>query len=58
MRSDWSIWNPRAQGRRISVAGCDVDTEFIPNRRITDRSSSALEGTWRYTFEAADLGPS
>ena len=47
-------WTSRVAG--IKLAGCDVYTEFIPNRRITDRSSSALEGTWRYTFEAAGPG--
>jgi carbon monoxide dehydrogenase subunit G len=40
----------------ISLEGFDVFTEFIPNRRITDRSSSSLEGTWTYSFESDGSG--
>ena len=40
----------------VSVEGFNVFTEFIPNQRITDRSSSSLEGTWRYYFEPDGSG--
>lgn len=40
----------------ISLEGFDVFTEFIPNQRITDRSSSSLEGTWTYSFESDGSG--
>jgi hypothetical protein len=41
-------WATKIAG--IPFEGFDVYTEYIPNERITDRSSSALEGTWTYTF--------
>jgi len=34
----------------------DVFTEFVPNQRIVDRSSSPLEGDWTYTFEPEGSG--
>lgn len=34
----------------VRLKGFDVFTEFVPNERITDWSSSDLEGTWTYTF--------
>ena len=40
----------------LSLEGFNVFTEFIPNLRITDRSSSSLEGTWTYTFEPDGSG--
>ena len=40
----------------FSLEGFDVFTEFIPNQRITDRSSSSLEGTWTYLFEPDGSG--
>jgi len=33
-----------------------VFTEFVPNQRITDTSSSSLEGTWTYLFEPEGSG--
>lgn len=38
------------------LEGFNVFTEFVPNRRITDMSSRAFEGTWTYTFEPEDSG--
>ena len=40
----------------LPFEGFNVFTEFIPNQRITDRSSSSLEGTWTYSFEPDDSG--
>jgi ligand-binding SRPBCC domain-containing protein len=40
----------------LPFRGTDTYTEFEPNRLITDRSSSALEGTWTYTFEPEGTG--
>lgn len=40
----------------MPIQGSDTYTEFVPDRRITDRSSNALEGTWTYTFEAEGPG--
>lgn len=31
-------------------------TGFEPNRRIIDRSSSSLDGTWTYSFEPDGSG--
>jgi hypothetical protein len=47
-------WRARFAG--VTVEGFDVFTEFIPDRRITDRSSLSLEGTWTYTFEPEGSG--
>lgn len=41
-------WAAKVAG--FSIQGFDVFTEFIPNQRITDRSSNSLEGTWTYLF--------
>lgn len=40
----------------IPFKGKDVYTEFVPDELITDRSSSALEGTWTYTFTREGSG--
>jgi hypothetical protein len=47
-------WAAKIAG--FSIEGFDVFTEFIPNQRITDRSSSSLEGTWTYLFEPDGTG--
>jgi hypothetical protein len=47
-------WSAKFAG--FSLEGFDVFTEFIPNQRITDRSSSSLEGTWTYLFEPDGSG--
>ena len=40
----------------LHLEGFNVFTDFVPNRRITDRSSRAFEGTWTYTFEPEGSG--
>lgn len=47
-------WTARIAG--VPVDGFNVFTEFVPDRRITDRSSSSLEGTWTYSFVPEDSG--
>lgn len=47
-------WRTKILG--IPLSGQDVYTEFVPDERITDRSSSALEGTWRYVFATEGTG--
>lgn len=47
-------WAAKIAG--VSIERFNVFTEFIPNRRITDRSSSSLEGTWTYSFEPDGSG--
>lgn len=47
-------WSAKILG--FPVEGLNVFTEFIPNQRITDRSSSSLEGTWTYSFEPEGSG--
>jgi hypothetical protein len=37
-------WAAKIAG--FPLEGFDVFTEFVPNQRITDTSSSSLEGTW------------
>ena len=40
----------------LRFEGFDVYTEFIPNQRITDRSSSGLPGDWTFSFEPEGSG--
>jgi carbon monoxide dehydrogenase subunit G len=47
-------WSARVAG--VPMQGFNVFTAFVPERRITDRSSSSLEGTWTYTFEPEGSG--
>ncbi len=47
-------WTARVAG--FAMEGFNVFTEFVPNERITDRSSSSLEGTWTYLFEPDGSG--
>jgi hypothetical protein len=47
-------WRTRLLG--LPLRGVNVFTEFRPNERITDRSSSSLEGTWTYSFAAEGSG--
>ena len=47
---------------RVKVAGIpvwhgmDVFTDLVPNKHITEKSSSAMVGTWEYTFEPEKTG--
>lgn len=47
-------WVAKVAG--VPIAGFNVFTEFVPDERITDRSSRAFEGTWTYTFEPEGSG--
>jgi uncharacterized protein YndB with AHSA1/START domain len=47
-------WSAKLAG--LTMEGLDVFTEFVPNQRIVDWSSSALEGTWTYTFQPDGSG--
>ena len=47
-------WTVRIAG--LPFTGTDIFTEFVPNRIITDRSSSSLEGTWTYSFAPEGTG--
>jgi uncharacterized protein YndB with AHSA1/START domain len=47
-------WASKTPGLRFE--GFDVYTEFIPNQRITDRSSSGLPGDWTFSFEPEGSG--
>ena len=47
-------WAAKIAG--FPLEGFDVFTEFVPNQRITDTSSSSLEGTWTYMFEPEGSG--
>ena len=40
----------------LRLEGFNVFTEFVPNERITDKSSRAFEGTWTYSFEPEGSG--
>ena len=40
----------------LRYEGFDVITEFIPNQRITDRSSAGLPGDWTFLFEPEGSG--
>lgn len=47
-------WASKTPGLRFE--GFDVYTEFIPNRRITDRTSAGLAGDWTFSFEPEGSG--
>lgn len=47
-------WVAKVAG--VSISGFNEFTEFVPDRRITDRCSRAFEGTWTYTFEPDGSG--
>ncbi len=47
-------WEARILG--LPIRGTNTFTEFAPNERITDESTLALEGTWRYSFEPEGAG--
>lgn len=48
---DWTVdlWG-------LKVRGFNVYTDVVPNRRITDRSSRSLVGTWTTVFEPEGSG--
>lgn len=47
-------WASKTPGLRME--GFDVYAEFVPNERITDRSSSGLPGDWTFSFEPEGSG--
>ncbi len=47
-------WASKTPGLRFE--GFDVYTEFIPNQRITDRSSASIAGDWTLLFEPEGSG--
>jgi ligand-binding SRPBCC domain-containing protein len=47
-------WASKTPGLRME--GFDVYTEFVPNQRITDRSSSGVPGDWTFSFEPEGSG--
>lgn len=40
----------------LHFEGFDVYSEFVPNKRITDKSSSRLPGDWTFSFEPEGSG--
>lgn len=47
-------WHARMAG--IPFKGFEVLTDVVPNKHITEKSSSAVVGTWDYTFEPEGTG--
>jgi hypothetical protein len=47
-------WRTKLAG--IPLEGFDVYTDVVANKHITDKSSSALVGTWDYSFEPEENG--
>lgn len=47
-------WRTKIAG--IPMEGFDVYTDVVANKHITDKSSSALVGTWDYDFEPEGKG--
>ena len=47
-------WVTRIAG--LPIEGFNVYTEFVPNQRITDRSSWSLPGEWTASFEPEGSG--
>lgn len=40
----------------VPMSGFDILTDIVPDQHITDRSSSALVGTWDWDFEPEGTG--
>lgn len=51
-----SFYTWRAKMVGVPFEGFDVYTEVVPNKRITDKSSSAMAGTWDFSFEPEGTG--
>ena len=49
-------WRARLGGLRMPVEGFEVLTDVVPNKHITEKSSSAMVGTWDYDFEPEGTG--
>ncbi|MGZ4493134.1 MAG: SRPBCC family protein [Nocardioides sp.] len=47
-------WRVKLGG--IPWEGFEVITDLVPNRRISEKSSSAMVGSWEYTFEPEGSG--
>ncbi len=47
-------WKTKVLG--LPLEGFDVVTEYVPGRRIVDRSSRSLVGTWTESFEPEGSG--
>ena len=47
-------WRVRIAG--VPWEGLEVITDLVPNQRITEKSSSAVVGTWEYLFEPEGSG--
>lgn len=49
------VWRLKVAGIPL-WRGMEVVTDVVPNRHITEKSSSAMVGTWEYMFEPEGLG--
>ena len=47
-------WRVKVVG--VPIEGFDVFTDVVPNKRIVEKSSNAMVGTWEYTFEPEGSG--
>ena len=47
-------WSVKMAG--IPVQGFEVITDFVPNKRLTEKSSNAMVCTWDYIFEPEGSG--
>lgn len=50
----YMTWRVKFAG--IPLEGFDVITELVPNKRILEKSSAAMVGTWEYTFAPEGSG--
>ena len=48
-------WRTKIAGV-VPVEGFDVFTDVVSNKRIVEKSSNAMVGTWEYTFEPEGSG--
>jgi hypothetical protein len=47
------VWGLKVGAVRVPIEMLNVYAEFVPNKRITEKSSNSLVGTWEYIFEPA-----
>ncbi|MGZ4437337.1 MAG: SRPBCC family protein [Nocardioides sp.] len=51
-----SYFSWRAKMAGVPLEGFDVYTDVVPNKHISEKSSSAMVGDWDYSFEPEGTG--
>ncbi len=49
-------WRMKMGGITLPFEGFEVYTDVVPNKHLVEKSSSAMVGTWDFTFEPEGTG--